>query len=293
MNAQDILTANGLDFNISKRPLFDENQNPSGYFGLYNDSLNKCLHTVKSGYQVSQNKDVVELVLKGIENYATELKVQKAGAIDYGKKIFIQLDVIGDAKVGKDTIKRFITITDSNDGTTGLGVGIGDLTMSCQNQFFKFVRNANKKMRHSASLEKKMEEIPMLLEMALAESHRQIKVYNQLLEVDITKDLADRMVKHLLGIDRVYTSVAELSEVSTRAFNKMNTLYECIESEISDKGLNLWGLHSGVTKFTTHELSSPNRANGKVESQIFGGAYKVNQKSLEYVKRQSGVLELA
>jgi hypothetical protein len=73
----------------------------------------------------------------------------------------------------------------------------------------------------------------------------------------------------------------------------MEELYNCIEGEINDKGLNLWGLHSGVTKFTTHELSAPKRENGKLETIMLGNGYNMNQKSLEFVTRKSGILELA
>jgi hypothetical protein len=165
--------------------------------------------------------------------------------------------------------------------------------MSCQNQFFKFYKQGQAKFRHSASLEHRIKEIPFLIETALAHSLQQIEVYNQLADHSITRDLADQMVKYLLGFDKVYTSVADLSDKGTRSINKMEELYNCIEGEINDKGLNLWGLHSGVTKFTTHELSAPKRENGKLETIMLGNGYNMNQKSLEFVTRKSGILELA
>ena len=95
MNKQEILVANGLDFNISKRPLFDSDMNPSGYYGLYNDKLDKCINTVKGGYHVSQNEEVVELVLQGIKPFGTDLYVQKAGVINEGRKVFYNWELMG------------------------------------------------------------------------------------------------------------------------------------------------------------------------------------------------------
>ena len=80
----EIITANGLDFNISKRALFDGTGNPTSYFGLFNDKLNKCIHTVKDGYHVSQNSEVVDMVLAGIAPFGTSLAVQKAGVLNEG-----------------------------------------------------------------------------------------------------------------------------------------------------------------------------------------------------------------
>ena len=293
MNTQQILSENGLDFTISKRELFDANGNGSGYFGLYNDKLNKCINSVKEGYTISQNEEVVDLVLRGIEPFGSALSVSKAGSMNEGRKVYMQLGIEGHSKVANDIIKRYVTIIDSNDGSTSLSIGIGDLTMSCQNQFFKFYKQGQAKFRHSASLEHRIKEIPFLIETALASSLRQIEVYNQLADHSITRELADQMVKYLLGFDKVYTSVADLSDKSTRSINKMDELYNCIEGEINDKGLNLWGLHSGVTKFTTHELSAPKRENGKLETIMLGNGYNMNQKSLEFVTRKSGILEMA
>jgi len=287
MTTEQILVENGLDFTISKRPLFDDQLNPSGYFGLYNDSINKCINTVKDSYHVSQNKDVVDLVLKGIEPFGGELSVSKAGSLNEGRKVFIQLLVEGNSFVGKDTIKKYITILDSNDGSTSLSVGIGDLTMSCQNQFFKFYKQGESKFRHSASLNEKIKEIPMLIEFALSKSMKQVELYKTFESTAITKGLADSLVKDLLGFDR---EMAYEQDLATRSINKMESLYGCIHEEIQDKGLNLWGLHSGVTKFTTHEISAPKRDNGRLESIINGSGYTMNQKSLEFVSRRANLV---
>ncbi len=293
MNTQDrvkeILVANGLDFAIEKAPMFamdsNGNQVASEYFGLINTRTNEVINTVKEGYTVSQNEEVVELVMRGIEPFGNDISVTKGGSLNGGRKVFLQLAINGDGKVGHDTIKKFITIVDSNDGSTGLSVGIGDLTMSCQNQFFKFYKSGQSKFRHTASLERRIKEIPFLIETALSESLRQIEIYNQFASTQVSRDLAHKMVKHILGFDKVYTSVNDLSEKSTRSINKMEALYNAIEREMNSKGETLWGLHSGITYYTTHELSAPKRDNGKVEILLQGNGYNMNQASLEFASQ--------
>lgn len=290
MNTQDrvkeILVANGLDFAIEKAPMFaldkNGNQVASEYFGLINTKTNEVINTVKEGYHVSQNEEVVELVMRGIEPFGSDISVTKGGSLNGGRRVFLQLAINGDGKVGHDTIKKYITIVDSNDGSTGLSVGIGDLTMSCQNQFFKFYKSGQSKFRHTASLERRIKEIPFLIETALSESMRQIQIYNQFASTQVSRDLAHKMVKHLLGFDKVYTSVNDLSEKSTRSINKMEAIYNAIEREMNSKGDTLWGLHSGITYYTTHELSAPKRDNGKTEILLQGNGYNLNQASLEF-----------
>ena len=288
MTKQEILTTYGLDFRIEKAPMFAKNAQgemvPSPYFGLINSKSNEVINTVKEGYEVSQNDEIVELVLSGMKNFGSQLEVTKAGSLNGGRKVFLQLGIEGDGIVGDDRIKRYVTVIDSNDGSTSLSVGIGDLTMSCQNQFWKFYKAGEAKFRHTATLVDKMRSIPMLIETALAESIQQVETYKKFVSTPVTKDLADRMVKQILGFDRQFTSMDELSKKSTRSINMMEKLYAQIEREMAQKGQNLWGLHSGVTRYTTHEISAPKRENGRIESGLVGTAYKINQTSLKFAE---------
>jgi hypothetical protein len=293
----EILTQTGLDFRIEKAPMVCINslgeQIESPYFGLINSKSKQVINTVKQGYSVSQNDEVVELVLRGMEKFGDALKVQKGGALNGGGKVYLQLAIEGNSLVGNDTIKRYVTVIDSNDGSTSLSIGIGDLTMSCQNQFFKFYKKGNAKFRHTASMQAKLNEIPFLIETALNESLRQIEIYNRFVSTDVSRDLAHKLVKAILGYDKVYTSISDMSTKSTASINIMDKVYNHIEKETNQKGFNVWGLHSGITSYTTHEISTPKRDNARIESMLIGSAYKMNQESLAFAMRESGILELA
>ncbi|MES2515944.1 MAG: DUF932 domain-containing protein [Bacteroidota bacterium] len=291
--AQVILKEHGLDFRIEKLPMVAPRTEggiitnvATDYFGLYNDKTKEIINTCKDSYVVSQNDELVELVLTGMAKFG-ELSVSKAGSLDGGRKVFIQLAVDGLSKVGDDKIKRYVTIIDSNDGSTGLSVGIGDLTMSCQNQFFRFYRSGMAKWRHSASLLEKMSTIPSLIELSLSEGLRMIEIYNAFKSNKVSRELAHKMVNHLLGIDRTMKSA--LIDKSTRSMNAMESLYNAIETEMNQKGDNLWGLHSGVTRWTTHDKSAPKRENGRIESLSVGTNYRTNQESLAFALDYAGI----
>ena len=224
-----------------------------------------------------------------MEGFGSDLTVSKAGSLNGGRKVFIQLGITGVGKVAFDTIKRYVTIIDSNDGSTSLSIGIGDLTMSCSNQFAKFYKRGDAKFRHSASLVEKLKTIPSLIELALSESLRQIETYNTFASTQCSKDLAHELVRSLIGFDRL-SSMDVLSSKSTRSINVMDKLYAHIDREMLDKGMNLWGLHSGVTSYTTHEISVPKRDNARMESVLIGSAYKMNQTSLKFAESKSGLI---
>lgn len=283
---QEILTSTGLDFTILKERMscvVGGNIVPTPYFALINESTGGVINSVKSGYTISQNSDIVEMVVEGMKNFG-ELSVKNGGSLGGGKKVFLQLAIKGDARVGNDTIKRYVTIIDSNDGSSSLSVGVGDFTMSCANQFFAFSKLGTSRFRHTATLEQKMKEIPSLIRVALAESMKMMELYSAFQSTPCSRNLAHEMVNSLLGFDKATMTKKEYADLSGKGRNAMESLYDNIEHQMNDKGENLWGLHSGVTRWTTHDKSAPTRVNGRIESILLGTNYKVNQKSLEFAK---------
>ena len=287
-SVQDILTSTGLDFRILKERMscvVGGNIVPTPYFALINDATGGVINSVKSGYTISQNEDIVKMVVEGMKDFGN-LSVKKGGSLGGGKKVFLQLAIEGDAKVGNDTIKRYVTIIDSNDGSSSLSVGVGDLTMSCANQFFAFSKLGTSRFRHTATLEQKMKEIPSLIRVALAESMKMMELYSAFQSTACSRNLAHSMVNSLLGFDKSTMTKQEYADLSGKGRNAMESLYDNIHHQMNDKGDNLWGLHSGVTRWTTHHKTAPTRENGRIESILLGTNYKVNQKSLEFAKEQ-------
>ena len=284
----EILVANNLDFRIEKEQLLSSTGRPTPFYGLFNDKTGECINSVKEGYTVSQNDEVVALVLEGMQGFG-ELSVSKAGALNGGRKVFIQLGIEGMSLVGTERIKRYVTVIDSNDGSTGLSVGIGELVMSCQNQFFKFYKSGQSKLRHTASLTQRIKEIPCLISKALEESLKLTETYKQFQSTPVTRALADEMVKYILGFDRNMSIKAE-SETSTRSLNAMDSLYNHIEKETNQKGMNLFGLFSGVTSWSTHDKSAPRRENGREESIMVGTNYRTNNDAFEFTMQKLGLV---
>jgi hypothetical protein len=289
---QSILVENGLDFEIQKVPLFafgkDFSTIETSYFGLLNTKSGEVINSVKEGYTISQNAEVVEMVLRGIAPFSDKLDVSFGGALNGGRKVFLQLKIEGKKKVGNDTLTQYVTIIDSNDGSTSLSIGIGDICMRCQNQFFKFYKAGNAKFRHTATIEQRIKEIPMLIEIALNESLRQIELYNKFVSTPVTRSLANQMIKSIIGYDREFTAMDELAKKSTKAINILDAISTDIETEFNQVGLNAWALLGGITRYTTHTQSVPKRENSRNESLMSGGGYKMNQKALDFVTELVG-----
>lgn len=288
-----ILVENGLDFTIEKEELKGVTSGrETPYFGLYNSKTGECINSVKKGYTISQNHDIVRLVLEGVKEFGDTLRVVKAGQIKGGSRVYIQLEISGLSKVGKSEIKKYVTVIDSNDGTTGLSVGIGDHTFGCENQFYKFYKKGQSKFRHTASITERMAEIPQLVELALQESMNLIKVYRHFLSTPLTKKLSENFLKEVMKYDKLLSmeEIKEKLSVNGKGLSNLQSLENMITLETADKGMNLWGLHSGVTRWTTHSKKGPKRDNGFIESMLTGNSYNINNRSYNFAVRESGII---
>jgi hypothetical protein len=285
MNTVDkILESTGLDFEIIKFPFVDANdpELETGYYGLKNGKTGETLNSVKAGYTVSQNRDLVSAVLEGIKDFNGKLRVTKGGMIHGGRRVYLQVEIEGESAVGDDIVKRNITIIDSNDGTSGLSVGVGTLTMSCQNQFYQFYKAGMLKVRHTLTIEQKIKELPKLIEVALRHSIKLVKKFQDWEQTPVIEEVKHQLVQHLLGVDRTM-SEDDLKAVAQKRISSMNSLYKHLENEMTTKGETLWGLHSGVTSWTTHEKRHPKRINGHLESLASGSNYKVANQAMEFI----------
>ena len=280
--ANQICTQYGLDFTIEKELLNGSvSQRETKFYGLFNSVTGEALCTVKENYRVTQTVEVVMLVLTAIMDIKT-LRITKAGSLNGGRKIFIQLAVEGFSKVGNELIERYITVIDSNDKTQCLSVGVGDVTMSCMNQITYFYNKSEFKLQHASTIEAKLKKLPLLINAALKQSEAQIGTYERMSQIAYAENDIDSLVKACLGYDKVYTSVEDLAKKSKKSIEKMETLYNCINHEVECKGKTLYGLLNGVTHYTTHHLKAVQRDNGAVESLLVGAAQNMNQKAFEW-----------
>lgn len=77
--------------------------------------------------------------------------------------------------------------------------------------------------------------------------------------------IKDRVTKSLFNIPRE-VNLNDTEAVSTVTQNKLSRFYIDLNGELQDKGDNLWGLFSGITKYTTHSISKGDNT----ENKMFG-----------------------
>jgi len=236
---------------------------------IVRDDNNTIVGVHSDGYQPYQNHELMDLLHQ--VSGRTGLEIHRGGDFKGGGRIYVQLKG-NDLKLGNDRIEGFLTGVNSFDGSTSLAFGHSNTTISCQNTFFRVMSGLQNKVRHTKSMSLKVEDICRRLDVVLEEEKETFRFITELSETRFDDLIKEKVTRKLFGI-KPEINLMDEDALSTRTRNNLSRFYIDLNGEIQGKGDNLWGLFSGVTKYTTHSYSK----NDNTEAKMFGGIGQVEQ----------------
>ena len=260
---QDVLNQTDLNWTVREESLTTE----SGIIipkqkAIVREDTNKVLSIHGEGYYPYQNHQLIELLDKVSQK--SGLEIHRGGSFGDGQKVFIQLKS-NDLKLGDDKIEGYITGINSFDGTTSLAFGPSNITISCQNTFFGAFRSMDTKVRHTKNMVMRVDDICRGLEKVVEEESKMFEDIKMLSETRMTKESEDWVTRTLFNIMRD-VDLNDEESVSTVTRNKLSRFEIDLNGELKEKGSSLWGLFSGVTKYTTHSMKKDDNS----ENKMFG-----------------------
>lgn len=244
----DILTKTNLNWNVKE----EEIQTQTGLIipnkkALIRSDNNQILGIHGNNYQPYQNDQLCELLFQ--ISKSTGLEIHSGGSLDDSAKVFIQLKS-ENLTLGDDKIEGYITGVNSFDGSTALGFGNSNITISCQNTFFKALRDVDSKVRHTINMSYKIETILKQIDSLIEDEKSTFNEIKRLNDVKITPELKDMVIRTLFQL----SSVDKLDKLSTRKTNQINDFNSDLAIELAQKNDSRWGLFSGVTRYTSHTM---------------------------------------
>lgn len=257
VKAERLVTA---ESNIETKSIAIVRQDNNAILGVHGD-----------GYHPLQNSEMME-ILDRISG-KMGLPLHKGGYFGEGQKVYVQLKT-QDLNIGSDKVKGYLTCVNSFDGSTSLAFGHSNLTISCQNTFFANYREMANKVRHTQKMHERIDIICMQIEDVLRAEQKIFQSITRMSEVRIDQKVRDMVLERILNLDKE-ERLADLTTLSTRKKNILSDIEVNIAGEIQDKGGNLWGLFSGITKYTTHSLKGDSNENklfgvyGRREREVF------------------------
>ena len=284
----EVLQATGLNWSVRKEPL----TTPSGLVipdkvAAIRSDNGAYLGSVGTDHQHWQNADMVSLIYdsaKEVFNSELELKHpwnnsetlgtfgnMGGGSLKGGSRVFVQVE-LPSLYIGKSDINRFVTGLQAHDGTLSIGLGTTNQVICCANTFAIANRDLAK-IKHTSSMQQKIDEMMISLRKVLEFENNQMEVFEISSNRAFDKKHIQDIVKSVFGksVD------SKTEDISTRMKNQMSDFANDINQSIQEQGETLWALFNGVTRYTNHTQ----KAKDKDFGLLFGTEAAVNQRAYE------------
>ena len=253
----------GLNWEVTKEPI----QTVSGIeipekMAMMRSDTEVVLGIHGKNYDPYQNHELMELLHQ--ISTQTSLEVHTGGLFKEGAKVWFQLKS-DNLSLNGDVIKGFLSGFNSFDGSSSLGLGNSTETVSCENQWWAAYREVKTKLRHSASMRPKIEVMLANIDVVLEQEQKLFREITMLSETAMTETQKDLVTTLLFNLDE--EEYLNEFELSTRKKNQLEDFRSDLKCELAHKGDNLWGLFSGVTRYTTHSMKSTDNSEGKMFGQ--------------------------
>ena len=256
-NMEQVLKASGLDYTVSKEPVFmtdDEERQifVPNRFVTVRDTDQHMYDVVSDKFEIIQNRDAFDFV-----NYmGDELSFEKAGETANGMVYVIgslpEVNVLGDKFV------PHVLFRNGFSGKVKITAAICPLRIVCQNQFnFAFKNTENTiTIRHVQNAERKLEEAREVLKMSADYMQKITEVAEQYAGIKLTSKQLEQVMQRLFpmdGIENMNAYKRNRLESAREAFKKA---YEADDNG-NFRGTG-WGLVNAYTDFITHRVPTGN-----------------------------------
>lgn len=236
------------------------------------------LGTVGPRYTPLQNDKAFNFFKPFLETKSAALHT--AGSLDEGRRVWIlaKLNLDSADIVPGDTVEKFLLLSNSHDGGPSIRIGFTPVRVVCSNTLaMAHSSDASKliRIRHHKSVEKTLEEVRDVMNVANAEFEATAIQYRALASRQVNKEDLEKYIKIVLGVDE--------EEIKTRTRNTIDGIINLFET---GKGANIpgvrgtyWGAYNSVTEWLTWERG--HNTDTRLNSLWFGDSANVNKSALE------------
>jgi phage/plasmid-like protein (TIGR03299 family) len=264
-----------LDWTVIKQPIYLESgQQVEDYYATVRQPCifqaeSIPLGVVKERYTPLQNTDAFgffdAIVGEGKAIYHT------AGVLGRGERVWILAKLPGHITVTDyDLSEKFLLLTNSHDGSSGVQVKFTPIRVVCQNTLSAALRMGDTiNIRHTQGIDLRIKEAYRLLNITNA-------YYDQL------EDSFRGMAKKQVGTELLGTYLQSVFPDATKTHDIVTGLFE--EGRGNNDPLTrrtLWTAYNAVTEFVDHNRSRV-RPENKLQSIWFGSGAQIKQRAFDH-----------
>ena len=265
-NLDEALAASGLNWEVEKSPMFLSNGKvvPDSSAIVRKDNGN-VLGVVGTKYQPVQNAKAFGVFQQAFDSGLLEIEL--CGQLEGGAIVWVQAKVVGDPLVikGDDSIRPYVVLANSHDGSLALRAGFTAVRMFCMNQMAAAQREGSLvSLKHTRNINLGA------LQSGIAAGRLGLERV-----VQNAKLLADRPVRNLDSLNLFTRRAFSLAEDEpSRLDRPIQELFEGgVGANYAPIRGSWWAAYQSVTEYLTHYRGREGDA--RVKSLWFGDSAKV------------------
>lgn len=286
MTAAEAIQEAGLAWQVAKEPIFlqDSTVIPSNYAMVRQDTR-APLGVVGDRYTPLQNNEAFRFFDAVVGLKAA--MYHTAGALGAGERIWILAQLPREIHVKNvDTVKNFLLLTNSHNGTSAVQVLFTPIRVVCQNTLNCAIGDGKKgtRLRHTASLHGKASEVQEYLGILNQTQEIFAQAAERLASVQVT---SAQFRAYAQGIFAKGTDGAS-AELTTRLKNKINDVEYLFNygkgAQIQEVKHTLWTAYNAFTEYADYRNvrdTGKDEASARAESLLFGMGAKMKQDALD------------
>ena len=222
-----------------------------------------------------QNRDAFKIItqLAGV----ADIELKNGGMWSSGAGVFAQVSLGTDMVIGKnygdigqehqrtDTVRKYLSIVNSHDGSRALTILITPYRFFCMNQIAKAVNKAKKtedsfiSIRHNASAEERIHELIRTVHIADDAFHYSEEVYNKMTQLKINPEYVKETLNRLFPLNHADGRGKTIWENRLEAVQKRFNFADGGRVE-RDTAWNLYNAIQGTVQHDSRNTSTKNRS---------------------------------
>jgi phage/plasmid-like protein (TIGR03299 family) len=199
MTSSEALAAAGLDWTVSKVPLYARfgskyMKSPDRY-AIQRSSDGAILGTVGKDYSEFQNTEAFGFLDTLLQS--GEAHIDTAGSLFGGKRIWIAARLDDFTVLGQDVYEQWMLITNSHDGSRALQASITPIRVVCANTEAMALSHAQQtfRIRHRGDLSGKVQEAKETLQVAHKYTEEFVSFSEDLAKIQVSVDTFEAIMK--------------------------------------------------------------------------------------------------
>ena len=264
------LHTSNLDWKVMLRTVQVDGATVPGRFATTRSDLpvgHNVLEIVGSKYKIVQNEDALAFVQNIIEAETVPFTLERAGALNGGRTVFILARTTG-IEIAGEKIKPYVIFSNSHDGTSSVQVALTTIRVSCKNTLALALKTAARKwsVMHTKSADDKIK--------AAMESMNFIQKYLTVYPA-VVEEMMDHRISEIQFAEIANTLYPVPVTTSTNATSVRNAenvraTFENVYNERPDLQQHIgtaWGVYNAVTFMESH--AAPKRTTPRFEENRF------------------------